>query len=92
MCKGKLTLPLIHHLRESTPARRARVLAVLRSDEQLRWRRIGALLEGSESVEYAQQVAYAHVNTALEIASALPPSEARDSLCAMAEFVLARRY
>jgi octaprenyl-diphosphate synthase len=91
VCKGKLTLPLIYYLRESTPARRAQVLAVLRSDEQLRWRRIGALLEGSKSLEYAQQVAYSYVSTALEIARGLPASDARDSLCAMAEFVLARR-
>ncbi len=92
VCKGKLTLPLIHYLRENTPTQRTEMLAALRSDEQLRWRRIGALLEGSESLEYAQQMANSYVNNALEIASALRPSEARDSLCAMAEFVLARRY
>ncbi len=92
LSKGKLTLPLIHYLRESAPTRRSQMLALLRGDDRLRCRHVAALLEGSESLEYAQQMAYSYVNNALEIASALPPSEARDSLCAMAEFVLARRY
>lgn len=92
VCTGKLTLPLIHYVRESTPARRSQMLAFLRGDGRLRCRHIATLLEGSESLDYSQQMAYSYVNTALEIASALPPSEARDSLCAMAEFVLARRY
>jgi octaprenyl-diphosphate synthase len=90
--KGKLTLPLIHYLRENPPERRAPMAAILRSDDPQRYRRIGGMLQDSESIEYAQQVAFAYLNEALEIIAELRPSEARDSLRAMAEFVLLRRF
>jgi octaprenyl-diphosphate synthase len=90
--KGKLTLPLIYHLRDCEPAERSRMRKLLGSDDPRRCRRIAALLQGSESLEAAQQVAASYVHEALAALSELPPSEARDSLRTMAEFVLERRY
>jgi octaprenyl-diphosphate synthase len=90
--KGKLTLPLIYYLRECQPANRSRMLALLGGEDPRRCRQISALLRTSESLEAAQQVAASYVHEALAIVSELPPSEARDSLRTMAEFVLERRY
>jgi len=88
---GKLTLPLIHYLRTRAPSRRGEMLALLRDGAPRRNGRIAELLAGSDSIEYAQQTAYAHVRRSLDILSELPPSDARTSLTAMAEFIVARR-
>jgi octaprenyl-diphosphate synthase len=92
VAKGELTLPLIHFLRESGTAERAELRAALRSGGAQRALRIARLLEGSESVAYTRRMAHGHVEHALQLLFELPPSEARQSLSAMAEFVLARRY
>lgn len=89
--KGKLTLPLIHFLRTSSPAGRSTALALLRGDDPQRYRQVARLLAESDSIEYANQTAYARVSTARAIAAELPPGDARSSLEAMAEFVLSRR-
>jgi octaprenyl-diphosphate synthase len=97
--KGKLTLPLIHYLR--TEARRgdtmdgtdgrAAALALLRGVDPQRYRQIARLLADSNSLDYARDVAARYVCQAVAVLSELPPSEARDALAAMAEFVIARR-
>lgn len=89
--KGKLTLPLIHFLRTSDEGRRAQMLALLRGDDADRQERIARVLAQSDSMDYAGATAHAYVNAALESISALPATEARDTLAAMAEFVLYRR-
>ncbi|MFQ5807290.1 MAG: polyprenyl synthetase family protein [Phycisphaerae bacterium] len=89
--KGKLTLPLIHYLRTCRPHRREDALALLRSDSPGRHRQIAELLADSDSIEYAQQTAYVHIRQSLDILSDLPPSDARASLTALAEFIVARR-
>ena len=50
-----------------------------------------ALLRGSDSIAYAHAAAREHIATARRALAELPASPARDSLDAMAEFVLARR-
>ncbi|MBU0637806.1 MAG: polyprenyl synthetase family protein [Planctomycetes bacterium] len=89
--KGKLTLPLIHFLRVSSSRERARLLGILRGEDPKRYRQVANLLQDSESVEYAYQTAYAHIENARAALALLPPSEARSSLTAMAEFVITRR-
>jgi octaprenyl-diphosphate synthase len=89
--KGKLTLPAIHYLRTAPVLQRARLLAMLQSDDPQRHRRVGRLLQGSDSLAYAQDAAQEHVRQAVAALGDLPVSEARSSLIAMAEFVLTRR-
>jgi octaprenyl-diphosphate synthase len=88
---GELTLPLIHLLREQG-AGRSEVLALLRSTAAERTGRLAGLLESSGSIGYAQSQARGRLEEALSILAGLPESEARDSLRAMAEFVLSRGY
>ena len=89
--KGKLTLPLIHHLRTGAPAQRKEMLALLRDGDPRRNGQVGALLVHSDSIDYARRIAYEHVRKSLDILAELQPSDARSSLTAMAEFIVARR-
>lgn len=89
--KGKLTLPMIHFLRTAPAAKRSAALAILRGDDPQRYRQAARLLAESDSIEYANQVAYARVNAARESLAELPASDARSALDTMAEFVLSRR-
>ncbi|HMQ15053.1 MAG TPA: polyprenyl synthetase family protein [Phycisphaerae bacterium] len=91
VAKGKLTLPLIHYLRECGPRRKAEILGLLVSEAPDRQARIAERLADSDSIEYARQVAQSHVADAQGVIAELPPSEARDALSAVAEFVLYRR-
>jgi octaprenyl-diphosphate synthase len=89
--QGKLTLPLIHYLRTARPEQREELLTLLASDTHDRQRQIAALLVDSDSIEYARQIAEEHVRRSLDLLSELPPSDARASLTALAEFIVTRR-
>lgn len=90
--KGKLTLPVIHYLREASPAQREALLHIVRDDaDPARHRRVARLLREFGSIEYAEDAARARVASAEATLAELPASDARDSLQAMTEFVLARR-
>ncbi len=90
--KGKLTLPLIRFLSTADAAQRARAVAILRGDDPQRYRHIARLLRESDALEYATETAENHINAAVRALDALAPSEARSSLRAMAEFVIARNH
>ena len=87
---GKLTLPLIHYLRTSAPRQQEQMLALLRGPVPHRRRRIAALLRDTGSLQYARSVAERFVGQAQEAVRSLPPSDARESLSAIAEFALDR--
>jgi len=85
----KPTLPVIHCLEQSdAPARKAlvKVLGDLGSSTS----ELLTLLEHTNSIEYARQVAQSHAVAATEFAESLPPSEYAKSLGLLARFVLAR--
>ena len=88
---GKLTLPLIHFLQNGGGDQRAETLAMLRGDGARRRRDLAQALHAAGSIDYAQQVATRYVEEARAVLTQLPTSAARDSLSAMAEFVLDRR-
>ncbi len=88
---GELTLPLIHYLHHAPADRKARLLSILHASDPQRYREVAALLRNSDSLAYAQAVAAEQIETARAALAELPPSAARDSLGAMADFVAARR-
>ena len=91
VCERELTLPLIHYLTTAAPAARDQLLALLRSTDPLRTRAIATRLRDNPSLAYAQTVAREYIAAARQALTGLPPSAARDSLDALASFVLARR-
>ena len=90
---GKITLPIIHFLRSAGGAARAAMLNTLQDARGLdRNARIAAMLQGSDSIDYATQKAHEILETAYATLQELPPSEARDSLKTMTDFVMTRRH
>jgi len=88
--KGKMTLPLIHFMR-SAPRTHAELLrSLLHSDDPDKVDRIRNLLLPAESIQYARDRAQHYVDRARRALDALPDSDARRLLDAMAEFVVAR--
>ncbi|HWP35584.1 MAG TPA: polyprenyl synthetase family protein [Thermodesulfobacteriota bacterium] len=90
--EGMITLPLLHALRQCTPAERTRVAAILAADE-LRPAQVGEVVElvfryGGPA--YTRQRAEAIVAEAKRSLLLLPPSEAREALAALAAYVIER--
>jgi octaprenyl-diphosphate synthase len=86
---GKLTLPLIRCIQQGPHGTRTELLALLHSGEPPR-RRIAEIVRAEGGIEYAQAVAAGYIAEARSALATLPPSDARESLMAMAGFVLAR--
>ncbi|MCE9591926.1 MAG: polyprenyl synthetase family protein [Planctomycetes bacterium] len=95
--KGKLTLPLIHHLRTVQPARRARSLAMLGDADTTGGggsspREVVELLNSTGSIAYADQAAHTLITDARRLVQALAPSSARELLLEMADAVVTRKF
>lgn len=96
--KGKLTLPLIHHLSHAEPLAALRTLEILRSIPGGDFRpgtdsaRILKAVEATGSVEYARSRARSRVAEAKGCLCVLPASPARTILAAMADAVVDRAY
>ena len=90
--KGKLTLPMIHHLRTSSNGSAERMLAYLQTPELQDRPALQRLLAETGSLEYARRVAGHHVTRAVASLQYLPPSPARTQLQTMAEFIIARQF
>lgn len=94
--KGKLTLPVIHHLATSDPQERAHSLSLaLRAatedagdaPAELRQR-----LDSTASIEHAQRVSEAIVGRASGMLASLPDSPAKRTLLMMADAVVNRAF
>lgn len=97
--KGKLTLPLIHHLASAGHEERRRLIAMLTEaasgDDAAIARVRGSVrgtLEASGSVEHARKTARALVERAKDRIATLPDSGAATMLRAMADAVVTRSY
>ena len=88
---GKITLPLIRYLETADAGERERMLGLLQSNRAERGEQIRLALAESEAMDYALNTAQMFVQNAVDALDGLPSSEARDSLLAMAEFVVMRR-
>jgi octaprenyl-diphosphate synthase len=94
--KGKLTLPVIHHLASASPPDRAESLALAmraaREDAPDAAASLRARLDATGSIEHAQQASEAIVAGAKAHLDALPDSPARVALLAMADAVVSRAF
>jgi octaprenyl-diphosphate synthase len=90
--EGKMTLPVIHLLqrgeaRADALIRKAVIERTLSLEE---WREIRGLLAQSRSIEYARRVAGDYVERARKALYAFPPSDARDALLYLPDYVISR--
>ena len=90
--EGKRTLPLIALLERARPADLERVRALLRSRalEPAELEEIRRLVLEHEGVEYARARAHAYAQAAKADLEAFPPSEERETLALVADFVVDR--
>jgi len=88
--KGKLTLPLIHFLRNAPPEHQSLLRSLLSSPDADRAERIRNLIIPSPSLDYARDRARQLVDRARSELLTLPDSEARRVLDTMADFVISR--
>jgi octaprenyl-diphosphate synthase len=89
--KAKLTLPVIHFLRHAPAAERARAREVLSNGNPRRAQVLRELLDGSDSVAFALDVARQYVRSALANVRVLPESGARRSLETIASYIARRQ-
>ena len=90
--EGKMTLPVIHLF--ATGDRRAqdllRRVVDARAVSHDEWRDLRTLLTQARSIEYAQRTALSFVERGKKALSAFPPSDARDALLYLPDYVVSR--
>jgi octaprenyl-diphosphate synthase len=91
LSERKLTLPLIHALARASARERKEVLAGIRAGgKKLDVKKVLAFVETYGGLAYADAQAREFAGKARAALTVLPPSPARDSLDALAEFVVQR--
>ena len=90
--EGKMTLPVIHLFATGDVNARSLLRRVVetRSVSNEEWREIRAMLAQTRSIEYARRTAEGFVERAKKALNAFPPSDARDALLYLPEYVIAR--
>jgi octaprenyl-diphosphate synthase len=90
--EGKVTLPVIHLLSRGDARADSLIRKVVteRSVTIEEWREIRSLLGQSRSTEYARRVASDYIERAKEALYAFPPSDARDALMYLPDYVISR--
>jgi octaprenyl-diphosphate synthase len=90
--EGKMTLPVIHLLArgDGRAARLLREAVDARAVTPDAWREIKSLLARSRSIEYARHTALEFVERAKRALRAFPPSQAREALMYLPDYVVAR--
>lgn len=88
----KMTLPLIHLLREGTPRQKEQAKALLKSADQQERRALLPLLKEAGSLEYTRRVAIDYIQRARKDLQILPSSSARDTLESLTDQVINRNH
>jgi len=90
--EGKITLPVIALMNRAGPSVRTLITDVVRDRELSpeRWQEISALLAEHRTIEYAYDRAVQVAREAKEQLLVFPPSEERDALAALPDYVLMR--
>jgi len=90
--EGKVTLPVIHLLSRGDAQTDALIRKVVadRNVTLEEWREIRGLLAQSRSTEYARRVASEYIECAKKALYAFPPSDARDALMYLPDYVISR--
>ena len=96
IAKGKLTLPVIHHLEQAVPIERGRSLRTIERaasggrDAETAAGELLVRLRSTRSLEYARGIAEQLVADAKLMLDGLPPGEARSTLLTAADAVVNR--
>jgi octaprenyl-diphosphate synthase len=90
--EGKVTLPVIHLLSRGDQRADTLIRKVVadRTVTLEDWREIRALLAQARSTEYARRIASDYIERAKNALYAFPPSDARDALMYLPDYVISR--
>jgi len=91
--EGKVTLPLIHLLRQSNDGEGSRIVRdtiASRSVTPEQWSVLLRTLKEHASIDYAYRRAVEYAERAKKLLYAFPPSSERDALLALPDYVLSR--
>jgi octaprenyl-diphosphate synthase len=92
LMKQKSTLPVIRLLEQLSPDVRGKLIGQLRACGQRQRDILRPYWDSTDAVAYAREKAVVFSQLAGQQLDILPPSEARDSLLGLAEFVVSRQH
>jgi octaprenyl-diphosphate synthase len=89
----KMTLPLIHALREADRPTRRRILAIVKKKRKSRAdiAEVGRFVDAHGGIEYARSKMHALAEEARSILSEFPPSDARSALLDLVDYTVQRK-
>ena len=90
----KMTLPLIHALNTASSGDRRRIIRLIKkhSDKPEKVAEVIRFVHASEGLAYAEAAMYRYRDEAFELLHRLPESPARESLEALVNYVVERKY
>lgn len=90
--EGKITLPLIHTLRQCTAAERSVIEAVVEKDEMSldEFREVSGLVKQYGGIEYTVEAARRHIASSRERLGSFEASPVKDALVELADYVVTR--
>lgn len=90
--EGKMTLPLIHAYAVADPAEREEIARIIEEDElsDADLERVCAMIDRYDGIKYTRDCAARRIELAKVQLEIFPPSEAREALYALADYVVAR--
>ncbi len=88
----KLTLPLIHALREAAPSDRRAAMRIVRKDRKSREdiRFVSAFVHSAGGIAYARDRMMRHADEAFDLLAPLPDSDAKEALADLVAFTVTR--
>ncbi len=92
MANGKATLPLLHALKQGTPAQQERIKQSLEQGSLDKLDEILETLRQTESIEYTRNLDKEEINSAIEVLNDLPASIYKTSLVQLAHYVIERNH
>ncbi len=90
--EGKLTLPVIHALKQASPAERDQMVNIIQNENFTgnEFKTLVGLLEKNDGIVYTRQTAAAHIDKAKNALSVFEPSKIKDTLFDIADYALSR--
>jgi len=90
----KMTLPLIHALNQATSGERRRIIRLIKkySDKPEKVAEVIRFVHQSEGLAYAEKAMLRYRDEAFALLRQMPESESRDSLEALVNYVVERKY
>ncbi|MGD8740438.1 MAG: polyprenyl synthetase family protein, partial [Desulfobacterales bacterium] len=91
--EGKLTLPVIHALKQANSADRDQMVKIIQNEDFSvdEFKTLVALMEKNDGIDYTIKKATTYVEKAKKALSVFEASKTRDSLYDIADYALARR-